>query len=204
MNYTKVKANLEKLRAKFEEFQEQFNADGFVDAKEQKVLNELLAEIKELEGQVEARVAQGSEANLQSKSNKNSKEKPVMFETDSAPERTVGAGSRFSKSNKGSKKDFAQAGNKNGKSAQDAFKSADQLRRDTSPNEVDSLFVEAQRMLYNINQKPIKIIKPTGRKLTANGVKYIEIEGGMYVTAEFPYTPFYAAHKGGAPQRSTR
>ncbi len=100
MNYTKVKANLEKLRAKFTEFQDQFNADGFVDAKEQKILNELLAEIQELEEQVEVRVSAGAEANLQSKNNKKSKEEPVMFESDSAPERAVGAGSRFAKSNK--------------------------------------------------------------------------------------------------------
>jgi hypothetical protein len=59
MNYNKVSKNLEKLKAQFKQLEEQFMADGYKDAEEQKILKELTAEIEALEPQVAAKVAGG-------------------------------------------------------------------------------------------------------------------------------------------------
>lgn len=57
MNYAKVQTNLEKLEQQLAKLEEDFKADGFIDAEEQKILKDLRVEIAALEPQITARIA---------------------------------------------------------------------------------------------------------------------------------------------------
>lgn len=90
MDYNKVQGNLAKLKQQFTKIKAQFEADGFIDADEQKELDALMVEIEALEPQVEERVAGGKSTG------KDTKEKDTNYGVQNVSQEK-GAGNKSTK-----------------------------------------------------------------------------------------------------------